>query len=54
MARTGAYTVRANQLFDATCAFIVMLVAFASLNIGRMPDGLQEFLAVRLTVAKTF
>ena len=47
---TGTDMVRVNQLFDGACALSVMLVAFASLNIGRMPNGLQEFLAVRMTV----
>ena len=41
---------RTNQLFDGACVLGVMLVTFAVVNIGRMPGGLDEFLAVRITV----
>jgi exopolysaccharide biosynthesis polyprenyl glycosylphosphotransferase len=41
---------QAARVFDAVCALTVMLVIFTMLNIGRMPGGLQEFLAMRLSI----
>jgi exopolysaccharide biosynthesis polyprenyl glycosylphosphotransferase len=41
---------RVTGVFDAACALSVMLITFTILNSGRMPGGLDEFLAVRLTV----
>jgi len=41
---------RTTQVSDSLCALGVMLVTFAAVNMGRMPGGLDEFLAVRLTV----
>jgi exopolysaccharide biosynthesis polyprenyl glycosylphosphotransferase len=37
-------------LFDDAFALIVMLATFTTLNVGRIPGGVQEFLAVRLTI----
>jgi exopolysaccharide biosynthesis polyprenyl glycosylphosphotransferase len=42
--------VRVTWIFDSAFALVVMLVTFTAVNTGRMPRGLQEFLAVRLTV----
>jgi exopolysaccharide biosynthesis polyprenyl glycosylphosphotransferase len=42
--------VRVTWAFDSAFALIVMLVTFTTVNTGRAPRGLQEFLAVRLTV----
>jgi hypothetical protein len=39
-----------TRAFDALCALTVMLVTFVTLNVFRMPGGLQEFLTLRLTV----
>ena len=39
-----------TRALDALCALTVMLITFVTLNAGRMPDGLQEFLTLRLTV----
>jgi exopolysaccharide biosynthesis polyprenyl glycosylphosphotransferase len=41
---------RLNRSFDGACALIVMLMTFTILNSGRMPQGFQDFLSVRLTV----
>jgi len=46
--RTTAIT--AARVFDALCALTVMLATFVTLNVGRMPGALQEFLTLRLTV----
>ena len=46
--RTTAVTM--TRAFDALCALTVMLVTFVTLNVFRMPGGLQEFLTLRLTV----
>jgi len=46
--RTTAVTMA--RAFDALCALTVMLVTFVTLNVFRMPGGLQEFLTLRLTV----
>jgi exopolysaccharide biosynthesis polyprenyl glycosylphosphotransferase len=41
---------RANRLFDALCAFLLLLVVFAISNAGRMPEGADDFLSARITV----
>ena len=46
--RTTAITM--TRAFDALCALSVMLITFVTLNVRRMPGGLQEFLTLRLTV----
>ena len=38
------------RAFDALCALTVMLVTFITLNIGRVPGELQEFLTMRLSI----
>ena len=43
-------TARVMRLFDGTFALLVMLVTFTAVNLGRMPGGLDEFMAGRLTV----
>lgn len=40
----------ANRLFDAICAFLLLLVVFAMSNAGQMPGGADEFLSARITV----
>jgi exopolysaccharide biosynthesis polyprenyl glycosylphosphotransferase len=51
LSRTLRHAVtRVTRLFDAACALSVMLVTFTILNSGRMPHGLDEFLAVRVSV----
>ena len=49
-ARPSRYLARVNRLFDGACALIVMVVTYSWLNIGRVPGGLDEFLAVKLTI----
>lgn len=41
---------RTTKAFDGACALAVMLGAFVVVNMGRAPNGLEEFLAVRITV----
>ena len=41
---------RLTWLFDDAVALIVMLLTYAVMSVGRLPGGVQEFLAVRLTV----
>lgn len=41
---------KVTAVFDSAFALIVMLVAFTTVNIGRMPGGVDEFLARRLSV----
>jgi exopolysaccharide biosynthesis polyprenyl glycosylphosphotransferase len=41
---------RLTWLFDDAVALIVMLLTYTVMSVGRLPGGVQEFLAVRLTV----
>ncbi len=34
----------ANRIFDAGCAFLLLLVVFAASNVARMPEGADDFL----------
>lgn len=40
----------ANRVFDAFCAFVLLLTVFAISNAGRMPGGADDFLSARITV----
>lgn len=40
----------ANRLFDGLCAFLLLLVVFAASNVGRMPDGVNDFLSSRISL----
>lgn len=40
----------ANRIFDAGCAFFLLLVVFAASNVARMPEGADDFLSARITV----
>ena len=41
---------RVMWLFDDAVAVIVMLLTYTVMSVGRLPGGVQEFLAVRLTI----
>jgi exopolysaccharide biosynthesis polyprenyl glycosylphosphotransferase len=41
---------RANRVFDALCAFLLLLVVFVVSNAERMPEGADEFLQARISV----
>src|SRR5512133_2917330 len=45
-----ALFVRLARLSDTVIALATLITAFLVTNVGRMPHGLQDFLALRLTV----
>jgi len=42
--------IRLHQTFDVLCGMAVLLAVFAAANTSRMPDGLTQFLAMRVTI----
>ncbi|MPZ18544.1 MAG: exopolysaccharide biosynthesis polyprenyl glycosylphosphotransferase [Luteitalea sp.] len=40
----------ANRVFDALCAFLLLLAIFAVANLDHMPEGVEDFLSARVTV----
>jgi exopolysaccharide biosynthesis polyprenyl glycosylphosphotransferase len=40
----------ANQLFDGLSAFLLLLIVFAASNVGRMPEGVDDFLSSRISL----
>ncbi len=42
--------IRLHQAFDVLCGLVVLLAVFAAANSSRMPDGLGQFLALRVTI----
>ena len=42
--------VQLARVFDAVCGLTVMLVIFVTLNVDQLPDELQGFLAIRLSI----
>ncbi|MGH9160011.1 MAG: sugar transferase [Vicinamibacteraceae bacterium] len=40
----------ANRVFDALCAFFLLLAIFAVANLDHMPDGPEDFLSARITI----
>lgn len=40
----------ANRLFDGLCAFLLLLIVFAASNVGRMPEGVDDFLSSRISL----
>src|ERR1041384_8064216 len=42
--------IRIHQAFDFIAGFVLLLTVFAATNASRMPEGWQQFLALRITV----
>ena len=42
--------IRIHQAFDFLAGFVLLLTVFAATNASRMPEGWQQFLALRITV----
>jgi exopolysaccharide biosynthesis polyprenyl glycosylphosphotransferase len=46
----GSFLVKACQLGDLSVAFLCLLLAFVLTNLGQMPRGVAEFLAMRVSL----